>query len=342
MTKKTELHNLPQDITEHAIGEYLTEKDKSALALTSKTTQGLFQPHLTEKDKSALVLTSKTTQGLFQPHRLQNKLLLQVMHGEQDKAEKILKRHPELLEMEGEATDYSGRTFKTTAFRYALWALDTRYMCNMMLDCLPSSPQGEAIKQALLTQFKAHKQDGVFYKLNGETIHEKHYDFSPLIEALQTYVNHFNDWHANNFDAMRNQWYKVVGLAQRYVPAHVAQHYCDPDESFDPTPQFNKKTFKRALEFHNYNYITCKREFWFAPGSSTSVLGVNFGIFRGDVIAAWALDWPAPLQEARIDSAALTALCEARTRDLVPLMQRLEGPIQKPDADHDSPQCVIS
>jgi len=259
MQKKTELHNLPQDITEHAIGEYLTEKDKSTLALTSKTTQ-----------------------GLFQPHRLQmmlNKLLLQVMHGEQDKAEKILKSHPELLEMTGEATDYSGRTFNTTAFRYALWALDTRYMCNMMLDCLPDSPQGEAIKQALLTQFKAHKKDGVFYKLNGVTIHEKHYDFSPLIEALQTYVNHHNDWYAtDNFDAMINQWSKVVGLAQRYVPAHVAQHYCDPDESFDKTPQFNKKTFKRALEF--YNYITGKREFWFAPVSSTSGLGVNFGIYR--------------------------------------------------------------
>lgn len=43
MQEKTELHNLPQDITEHAIGEYLTEKDQSALALTSKTTQGLIQ-----------------------------------------------------------------------------------------------------------------------------------------------------------------------------------------------------------------------------------------------------------------------------------------------------------
>ena len=324
MPKKTELHNLPQDITEHAIGEYLTEKDKSALALTSKTTQ-----------------------GLFQHHRLQmmlNKLLLQVMHGEQDKAEKILKRHPELLEMTGEATDYSGRTFNTTAFRYALWALDTRYMCNMMLDCLPYSPQGEAIKQALLTQFKAHEQDGVFYKLNGVTIHETHYDFSPLIEALQTYVNHYNDWYAtNNFDAMRNQWFKVVGLAQRYVPAHVAQHYCDPDESFDPTPQFNKKTFKRALEF--YNYITGKREFWFAPVSSTSGLGVNFGIYRA--ADGRATSTRRTIRRPRrdiplIDSSAMTALCEVRTLDLVPLMQRLEGPIQKPDADHDSPQCVIS
>lgn len=258
MPEKTGLHNLPQNITEHTISEYLAEKDKSALTLTSKTTQ-----------------------NLFQPHRLQmiaNKLLLQVMHGKQDKAEEILKRHPEVLEMPGEATDYSGRTFNTTAFRYALWALDTRYMCNMMLNCLPYSPQGEAIKQALLKQFKEHEQDGVPYKLNGVTIHETHYDFSPLIEALQTYLNNYNDWDAtNNFAERKNQWFKV-GLVQRDVPAHVAQHYCDPDESFVPTPQFNKKTFKRALEF--YKCITNKHEFWFATAPSTSGLGVDFCIVR--------------------------------------------------------------
>ncbi len=319
MPKKTGLHDLPQVITEHVIGDYLTEEDKSALALTSKETQGFFQPKRMQM--------------------IANKLLLQIMHGEQEKAEKILKRRPELLEMTGTATDYSGRTFNTTAFRYALWALDTRYMCNMMLDCLPYSPQGEAIKQALLTQFKAHEQDGVRYTLNGVTIQEAHYDFSPLIEALQTYVNNYDD---NNFDAMRNQWSKVVGLAQRYVPAHVAQHYCDPDESFDPTPQFNKKTFKRALEF--YNYITGKPEFWFAPVSATSGLGVNFGIFRarrGPAAAGggWGV---AGRPGVSLDLAAMTALCKVRTLDLVPLMLRLEGPIQKPDADHDSPQCVIS
>ena len=64
-------------------------------------------------------MVSKTTQSLFQPARMQemaNKLLLQVMHGEQEKAAKILKIHPELLTMTGTATDYSGRTFETTAW----------------------------------------------------------------------------------------------------------------------------------------------------------------------------------------------------------------------------------
>ena len=201
--------------------------------------------YLSENDESALMLTSKATHRLFQPHRLQkmaNHLLLQVMHGEQEKAATILKIHPELLTMIGAATDYSGRTFETTAFRYALWALDTRYMCNMMLDCLPCNEEGEFIKQALLMQFNAQVQDGVDYELNGVITHETHFNFSPIKAALQTCVDNYPDWvENNNWDAMRNQWSNVVGLAQRYIPAHVAQHYCDPDEAFYPTPAFNKK-----------------------------------------------------------------------------------------------------
>ena len=46
--------------------------------------------------------------------------------------------------------------------------------------------------------------------------------------------------------------------------------------------------------------------------------------------------------QADDDLAALTTLYKVRTSDLVPLMQRLEGPIQKPDTDPDMLKCVIS
>ena len=324
MPKKRTLDDLPQDVAEHLISEYLTPEDKLSVTLVSKSIQNLFQPHRLQK--------------------LAKKLLLHVMHGEQEEAEKMLKFHPELLTIEETATDYSGRTFKTTAFRYALWALDTRYMCNMMLDCLPYSEEGEAIKEALLTQYMAQTHDGLDYKLNGVTIHETHYDFSPIKAALQTYVDNYPFWLATvSRDAMNDQWSKVVGLAQRYVPAHVAQHYCDSDESFYPTPAFNKKTFGRSLEF--YNYVTGRAQFWVAPRSPTSGLGVDFGIFRAGCHASaggngrWAGRAARMAENVLVDLAALTALCEVRTRDLVPLMQRLEGPFQKPDTDR---QCVIS
>ena len=316
MPKKPTLNDLPQDVAEHLISKYLPPEDQLSLTLVSKSIQNLFQPHRLQK--------------------LAKKLLLHVMHGEQEKAEKMLKFHPELLTIEETATDYSGRTFKTTAFRYALWALDTRYMCNMMLDCLPYSEEGEAIKQKLLTQYMAQTHDGLDYKLNGVTIHETHYDFSPIKAALQTYVDNYPFWKAAVWrEGMIYQWSKVVGLAQRYVPAHVAQHYCDPDESFYPTPAFNKRTFVRSLFL--YNYDRGWGASWFNPVSPTYGLGVDFGILRGKERGGRGVDYIMGLlfeQAPELDLSALTALCEVRKGDLVPLMQRLEGPMRH--------QCVIS
>ena len=305
--------------------------------------QSVIDPYLTEKDTLSLVLVSKTTQSLFQPALLQkmaNKLLLLVMHGEQENAKKLLKMHPKLLLMTGIATDYSGRTFETTAFRYALWALDTRYMCNMMLDCLPYGLQGDAIKQGLLDQYQAQEQDGLNYKLNGVIINETHYNFSPIKSALQTYINHYDNWYVTrNWSAMQIQWSTAVGLAQRYLPAHVAQHYCDPDKSFDPIPLFNKKIFNRSLEFHNA--FTDTKQFWVAPVSSTSGLGVAFGITeKGQGVIAGGGVRGERGSRALTHLRTLTALCEARTRDLVPLMRRLEGLIQEVDVDLDMHSCA--
>ncbi len=313
--------------------------------LTPDIIKQLILPFLGVKDTFELALVSKITKYICERHRMQmiaDKLLLQVMRGEQDKAEKILKHHPELLVMSGTATNYSGRTFNTTAFRYALWALDTRYMCNMMLDCLPDSSQGKAIQQALLTQFKAHDQYGEKYELNGETIYEKHYNFSPLIEALQTYINHHDDW-VNVFpypDAMKNQWSNVVGLAQRYVPAHVAQHYCDRDKPFMQTPAFNEEIFQRILELQ-YTF-NGKDKLWF-PLSSTSGLGIDFGV-AGNGYGLVCGYLPTAKVVATSDLNTMTALCKVRTNDLVWLMQRLESPNTKPGTDpdeHEPRGCVI-
>ena len=305
------------------IVEYLTPKEKLRLALSGS----VYLPSRLFSDRQQTLI---------------NRLIEFTLQGNQAKVEQMLRRHPEYATIKGTATDYSGRKFiNVSAFECALWALDTRYMCNMMLDCLPNNPQGEAIKQVLLAQFNAQKQFGVLYEINGVTTREAHYNFSPLIEALQTYVNRYEEWYAaNNWDAMRDQFSKVVGLAQRYVPAHVAQHYCEPGGSFIPTPPFNKKTFKRSLEL--YNFITERDEFWFAPTSSTSGLGVDFGILRAGGERAGGRGIWRTCHLLRADLAAMTALCKVRTKDLDPLMQRLESPIQKPDVDPETPQCVIS
>lgn len=278
-----------------------------------------------------LVCSSSYHYQLFQPTRLINKLLWFVATGNQDAAEKGIKLNPELLLKRGTVTDYSGRTFTNiTAFEYALWALDTRYMCNMMLDCLSTldnETQAEMIKQGLFRQYKAFKNNnGVQYTAqDGKSHQEKHFDFLPIKTALQDYIDNFDIWDRTK---QEEHWCKVVGLAQCGLPVHVRQHYCDPEESFDPTPAFDKKTFKRSLEL--YNFVTGKEEIWGSCGlSNLSGLGVNFGIFRAGRLFARAC----VLGRPTLDLAALSALCEVRTKDFVDLNDRLQNPLQKPESE---------
>ena len=331
MTNKTKLQDLPQDITEHEIGKYLTEKDKSTLQdLPKDITEHEIGKYLTEKDKSTLALTSKTTQGLFQPHRLQmmlNKLLLQVMHGEQDKAEKILKCNPKLLEMTGEATDYSGRTFNCTAYEYAYWAKDT-HMCRML-----ERHMDENTKAAMLVKVTAIDTVGLTYEQHGHVVeHSTHFDMTPLKTALQNYVNGFDAWDtANNYDAMRAAWMQV-GLAQRDLPVHVVNEYCRPDRSFAPLPAFNEDKLPRVLTYYNLNSDSDVPLFPLVV-SGSSGLGVNFALISAASagtatwrVSAWGRGGRARVRRCLVDLAAISRLDVVRTDDLKQSLEILGKP----------------
>ena len=313
---------------------------------TSTGGQSVFDGMLTPEDAKAFAATSTSKYRLFNDykapgHRLPPLLLQSVARGEQDKAASILASCPPLLSHRGDVTDYSGRTFKNiTAFQYALWAMDT-HMCRMILDAIPPGPTGDALRADLIHQYEELEADGVTYELEGQTYtNQHHFDFSPLITALQDYVDHVDGWYnTQNWAEMERQWCTVVGLAQRYVPAHVAQEYCHPTRSFHPTPKFNERGLERSLTFHNYRNGT-DMLWWPKVGSSSSVLGVDFGILRAEL--TWLA--PAGLGPHRralagwIDLAAMTALCEVRTADL---KQTLEILKHGPDPELGS-GCVIS
>jgi len=254
---------------------------------------------------------------------LQKELFKLAGVGDQDKMEEILKISPELLLSYASLKDISGVELVITGkqgitiFQHAIWARDVRYMCNMMLNCLPKTTEGEEIRCDLKRQQEELEANGVAYKLNGE-MHsgEKQFSLKQLIDALQTYVDKFDDW---SWKQREEHWCTIVGLAQTLLPANVRQHYCDPEESFEK-PNFRKPTFKRSLEF--YNYLKGKVESW---GSSLAGLGVNFGIVRAED----AVGSPGEsIGCARVDLAAITAFNEVRTNDLNELIQRLQSPIQ--------------
>ncbi|MGQ3892784.1 hypothetical protein [Legionella sp. CNM-4043-24] len=248
---------------------------------------------------------------------LTNTLIQHVANGRQDEAKAILARFPELLLETGAAIDIAGYQFTGTAFEYAVWAMDT-HMYTMMLDCLPQNEQGEEIRKGLLEQAEAQKE---------------HFNFQPLITALQTYVDNFNAW---DWPQRQEHWCKVVGLTQRDLPAHVRHEYCYPDRSFSPVPNFTEKVLPRSLRF--FNWVTDSWDNWDAGAAG---LGSNFAILRGrDAGAFLPCGGRAAARGARHDLAAVTALCKVRTADLISLTQRLQVPIQKLDDVSEAPTCI--
>jgi hypothetical protein len=196
---------------------------------------------------------SKTLQSIFQPpNKVLNKFLQCVAFGKQDKAEElfsdIYSGHPskiqEALQYQGKFTDYSGRTFNCSAYEYAYWAKDT-HMRRML-----EAHMDEETKALTLARIDAIEAEGLAYQQNGSVHRSSHFDLTPLKEAYQRYLHGFFAWfRARNYAAFYAAWL-AIGMAQRDVPAHVAQEYCRPDRSFSPAPEFNEESLPRVLTFY--------------------------------------------------------------------------------------------
>ena len=84
--------------------------------------------------------------------------------------------------------------------------------------------------------------------------------------------------------AMETAWMKV-GVAQRDVPAHVADEYCRNDRSFDPAPDFNEVNLPRHSPY--YNWGTKERSF----GSPYNFLNLKALGLVLLYIGGWARGW---------------------------------------------------
>lgn len=211
-----------------------------------------------------------------------------VAKGKQAEAEAFLNAAQEkqvLLQQSSKFTDYSGRTFECTAYEYAYWAKDT-HMRRML-----EAHMDDETKAILLEKINQIEEVGLTYTQHGEKITSKHFDFSPLIKALENYLDKYNKWDKNNTDEnwhAMEQAFLAVGKAQRDVPAHVAQEYCRTDFSFEITAKdkitgkdtstlFKEPSLPRGLTFDNWVTNTST---WFPLSAGTSGLGFDFAIVK--------------------------------------------------------------
>ncbi len=322
---------------------YLDEKSQSSLALTNK----MFGHSVFQQDRIKTKLLHYMAAGkldmlvkllVIRPDLrsdiqplVQSALFKLAGFGEQDKMEIILKIYPEFFYTYAPLKDISNvypiinkeNCKGITLFQHAVWAGDVRYMCNMMLDCLPKNEDGEKIKAELLRQYKELMEHGVVYEVDGKRHVEKQFSLQSLLGGLSQYVTNYEGW---TWEERELHWCKDAGLPQTLLTAHFRHHYCDPEESFWNTPSFTKAKLIRSLEF--YNYVKGEKQLW---DDGLVDLGSDFGI--SGVGAAEGCGWAAA---GECDLRALTALCEVRTKtDLPALMTRLQSPVQSPEEDRE-------
>ena len=237
--------------------------------------------------------------------------LLCVARGQQKEAERLLRECPDaqhLLLTPGIFTDYSGRTFHCTAYEYAYWAKDA-HMCRMLERHMVGK---DAIKADMSMRIDEIERNGLAYQQHGLEYCRPHFNLRPLIDALQEYLDGYDNWNrTRSWAALKTAWMKV-GLAQRDVPAHVAHEYCRRDRSFNPLPSFNvnEETLPRDLEFMNYE--TGDEESWYPLGGSTTGLGFDFALIHYDMVAVRAMERAPGRRAVAVDLAAVSRLDEVR------------------------------
>lgn len=271
--------------------------------------------------------------------------------GEQDKVEIILKLYPEFFftyapikDISGVQPDIDSENVKgITVFQHAIWAGDVRFMCHMMLDCLPENKFGETIRIELLRQCNELMDKGVVYTVNGVEHREKQFSLQTLIMALDNYVENLGH---RSLDELIFHWHTDVGVPQNLIPAIVRHHYFNREQPFLSKPNFREQAkLNRTLECEFSDIIGSEKIYCW---DDTLVgLGSKFALFgdggpwipdtdRGTV--SW--DWAYSMVVA--DLAALTSLCDVGIKiDLPVLMRRLQSPIQSLDDDMDFILCNL-
>ncbi len=288
-----------------------------------------------EKTKSGVALTNKNLYSLFYKDKPEERLLSKIMEvvatGDQERAEKILSCSPKFATRKIEYTDWCGRKFYCSPFAYAIWALDIKYMGNMIVNCLPKTAEGEEIRLELLAQLKEIQQNGLSYTLD-DVKHEgeKHFDLTPLKNALQTYTTAQQNRTMTQPQATQ-YWCNNVGKAQKLLPVYLRQEYLCPERSFSP-PKFNQERFDRTLKFTDWS-ANKKGKVHRVWNKELVGLGNTYAIYGGTAKRNILNGRRGARNVANIgDYESLVALEDARlNKDLPALQKRLETPLMKPD-----------
>lgn len=183
-------------------------------------------------------------------------LLDDVAKGKQEEANTVLKSSDDiqaLLRTPGKFTDYSGRTFKCTAYEYAYWAKDT-HMCRML-----ESHMDDETKAFMLEKVNEMEHSGLAYQQHGQSYKNPHYDMSFVLKnlsldeflQLQTIVGQ----DAKIQGATKDNYQQIAFTATEYEALKKALEQHRPN-SFGEKLKFDFHSLITALDTYMTNYCT--------------------------------------------------------------------------------------
>ena len=279
------------------------------------------------KTQASLAQTCRRFRSFFQPTLTHALLLSYIVHGEQEKAKKMIELNPRLLMMHGSAKDYSGNTIKdVTPFELAFGADDIE-MCQMMMPYLDSLPGGRrgVLKQIQLRFPKSEEEFYDFSPLNAAITNNNaeaalkkfREDFKPRVikkgkhfnpKLLLAAIDQYSLGDSYSF------WRLVIGYLQRMLPACYAQAFC---QCLDKIASDNQP-LKRSLKLDDGH------SFFPIDLSSHSGLGFDFGIYNAQHASGIVMN-PYP-QYIYIMRVPFKQVIDKTISGFVELMQQLEKP----------------
>lgn len=186
-----------------------------------------------EKDEKGII------HKFFKPatNELLDKLLLHVVHGEQDEAEAIIQKNPQLLLDAGLVTDYSGRRIQGTALQVALGAGDLE-MCKMIVPYLDKLDP-----TARLTQYQ--KQFPTDEKQVADT---------PEMQALRTITKVILDAKQDEITVSADQELSLRINERCQIELALFRSVFDSNEVITKGKHFDTALLFEALELANHHF----------------------------------------------------------------------------------------
>ena len=146
-----------------------------------------------------------------------------------------------------------------------------------------SSRRTSTVEHEFFARTMGHRLErhGIHYERNGVHYQDVR-DGVALINAYRKYIRIY-DAHQDGtpWNNVEQAWIEVVGLAQRVLPIHILQRFCEENKSFYPlrtVHDLRVAPFGRTLQIHNW--VTNRRE-CLLPLHANAGIGFSFSMYRG-------------------------------------------------------------